>query len=170
MASEPEIRRAGPDDAAMLKPLLEGAYRGDRARLGWTHEADIVQGERIAEDELHAMLRDPAVHMIVATDADTGGAIGCVAITDRGGGLSYLGMLCIAPELQSAGLGTMLLRAGEARAASIGAARIEMTVIENRDTLIAWYLRKGYRRTGERRPFPVPQTPALFFIVLEKTL
>ena len=52
---------------------------------------------------------------------------------------------------------------------------IEMTVVSIRDTLIAWYERRGYRRTGEVRPFPyddarfgIPRRDDLAFVVLEK--
>jgi hypothetical protein len=53
---------------------------------------------------------------------------------------------------------------------------MEMTVIEGRDELIAWYERRGYALTGERRPFPMddprfglPRRP-LAFVVLTKAL
>jgi hypothetical protein len=45
-----------------------------------------------------------------------------------------------------------------------------------RESLIAWYERRGYRRTGETEPFPrdtrfgEPQRPDLEFIMLEKDL
>jgi hypothetical protein len=52
-----------------------------------------------------------------------------------------------------------------------------MTVIAIRDTLIAWYGRRGYRPTGETRPFPYhaegigrPLRDDLSFVVLEKAL
>ena len=44
------VRRAGPDDADALKPLIEGGYRGGSARRGWTHEADIIEDENICEE------------------------------------------------------------------------------------------------------------------------
>lgn len=50
-----------------------------------------------------------------------------------------------------------------------------MTVVNVRDTLIAWYVRRGYRLTGEREPFPygdnrfgTPLRQDLHFEVLEK--
>jgi len=52
-----------------------------------------------------------------------------------------------------------------------------MTVIRQRPELIAWYERRGYRLTGERRSFPYgderfgqPNRDDLEFVVLEKTL
>ena len=52
-----------------------------------------------------------------------------------------------------------------------------MTVVSVRETLIAWYERHGYRRTGETERFPyddtrfgVPLRSDLEFVVLEKRL
>jgi hypothetical protein len=49
-------------------------------------------------------------------------------------------------------------------------AAIEMTVLEQRAELIAYYERRGWRRTGERRPFPVPLDPPYVMEVLAKAL
>ena len=162
------IAAASPADAPALRLLLEGAYRGDSARRGWNHEADILDDERIGTGEVEALLADPAVTMLVAREA--GEPVGCVAVTRRDAGLAYLGMLCVRPDLQSAGLGRKLLDAAEDAARAQGIAAMEMTVIDSRDTLIAWYERRGYARTGETRPFPVLRDPPLTFAVLEKPL
>ena len=52
-----------------------------------------------------------------------------------------------------------------------------MTVVHIRDTLIAWYERRGYALTGETRPFPhgddrfgKPLRDDLSFVVMEKVL
>ncbi len=82
-------------------------------------------------------------------------------------------MLTIRPDLQDRKLGAALLARAEAHAVELGAKRVRMTVVHLRDTLIAWYQRRGYALTGERKPFPVgerfgkPQQ-ALEFVVLEK--
>ena len=155
-------------DVPALKALLEAAYRGDSARRGWNHEADILDDERIAPGELETMLGDPAVTILTAREGDA--LLGCVAVTVKGTSLAYLGMLCVLPDLQSAGLGRQLLDAAEDHARRAGIAAMEMTVIAGRDTLIAWYERRGYGPTGETRPFPVPRDPPLTFVVLEKPL
>lgn len=162
------IEAASPDDAPALKQLLEAAYRGDSARRGWNHEADILDDERVTPGEVEALLADPLVTMLVARDA--GGLTGCVAVTRRDARLAYLGMLCVRPDLQSAGLGRRLLDAAEDQARADGIAVMEMTVIDSRDSLIAWYERRGYARSGETRPFPVPRDPPITFVVLEKPL
>ncbi|MBB3990794.1 GNAT family N-acetyltransferase [Croceicoccus naphthovorans] len=162
-----EIGAARPSDLPALKDMIEGAYRGDHARMGWTHEADLVGGERIEPEELVTLFADPNVAIFVARQgADI---VGCVTVTDNGA-LAYLGLLCVDPPFQSAGLGSRLLTTAETLCGHLGSQAIEMTVIENRTELIAWYERAGYVRTGERRPFPVAQPVPLHFVVLEKRL
>lgn len=162
------IAAATPADAPSLKALLESAYRGDSARRGWNHEADILDDERTAPGEVEALLADPAVTILTARDGAA--IIGCVAVTRKSAALAYLGMLSVAPDLQSAGLGRRLLDAAEDDAREVGIATMEMTVIDSRESLMAWYERRGYMRTGETRPFPVLRDPPVTFAVLEKPL
>jgi ribosomal protein S18 acetylase RimI-like enzyme len=162
------IVAATPGDAPALKALLEAAYRGDSARRGWNHEADILDDERTAPGEVEALLADPAVTILTSRDGES--LTGCVAVTVKGTALAYLGMLCVSPDLQSAGLGRQLLDAAEDCARAQNIAAMEMTVIDSRDSLIAWYERRGYTRTGETRPFPVLRDPPVTFVVLEKRL
>ena len=162
------IERASLADAPALKRLLEAAYRGDSARRGWNHEADILDDERITDNELTELLGDPQVTMLAARDGDA--IVGSVAVTRKKASLAYLGMLCVEPGLQSSGLGRRLLDAAEDAACAEGIKAMEMTVIDSRDTLIAWYERRGYVRTGEARPFPVLRNPPITFVVLEKPL
>jgi Acetyltransferase (GNAT) family len=81
------------------------------------------------------------------------------------------------PTLQNSGLGKILLSAAEQWAGDRGGRRIRMNVVNVRDALIAWYLRRGYRKTGETEPFPygddrfgAPLRDDLRFLVLEKDL
>jgi ribosomal protein S18 acetylase RimI-like enzyme len=170
------MRIATPSDIPALHALIESAYRGDSARAGWTHEADLLGGQRTDIAALEAILADPMQAMLLMPG--TGGPDACVCLTDRGDDLAYLGMLTVAPALQAAGLGRAMLAAAERHAAAhMAATRIEMTVIAQRPELIAWYVRRGYRATGEHRPFPhkdprfgLPRRDDLTFVVLEKLL
>lgn len=162
------IRTATLPDASQLQPLVQRAYRGEAARAGWTHEADLLKGERIGIDELTALIADPAERLLVAED--DGVPVGCVRVADLGGGLAYLGLLAVEPARQAAGIGRVLIDAAEALARStFGARRIEMTVIDRRAELIAYYQRRGYAPAGTR-PFPIAVEPPLSMMVLEKPL
>ena len=174
--SGPVFRPATPDDVPALRALIESAYRGDSAKVGWTHEADLLGGQRTDEAELRDILAD-ASRIILLAEID-GALTGCVQVADQGRGLAYLGLLTVDPARQAGGLGRLLIEAAEAEAAArFAATRMEMTVIRQRAELIAWYERRGYRLTGETRPFPLddprfglPRTRDLAFVVLEKPL
>ncbi|CUS45988.1 MAG: GNAT family N-acetyltransferase [Pseudomonadota bacterium] len=167
--SDITIRLAVRDDLPRLHAVIERAYRGDSARAGWTHEADLLDGTRTDIATLEASLANPAERLLVALNGDA--PIGCVQVTDRGDGLAYLGLLCIEPTLQTAGLGKRLIDAAETLArGTFGTSAMEMTVIENRVELIAYYERRGYVRTGERRDFPVAVIPPFYMTVLVKPL
>ncbi len=169
LASDLTVRLAQHDDLPLLHPVIERAYRGDAARGGWTHEADLLEGQRTDLATLEAILDDSAARLLVGEAEDR--IIGCVQVTDRGNGLAYLGLLCVDPTLQAGGIGKLMLDEAEAlAAATLGATRIEMTVIDSRAELIAYYERRGYRRTGEVRDFPIALDPPLFMTVLEKRL
>ncbi|MES2861920.1 MAG: GNAT family N-acetyltransferase [Pseudomonadota bacterium] len=173
--TEVTFRPADDADIERLLPLIHSAYRGDSARLGWTHEADLLDGQRTDVDALHAILADPAEAIIIA---ERGGIlIGCVRVTDLGDGLSSLGMLAVDPVRQGGGLGRRLIAEAEAHARRLAQRRMEMTVISQRAELIAFYERRGYELTGETRPFPatdprfgVPRRSDLAFIVMERAL
>jgi len=163
-----DFRFAEASDVPALKALIESGYRGDAARAGWTHEADYIEGERITVEELSAMIAAPDQRFILATDGTA--LVGCVALTDLDDSRAYLSLLCVSPACQAGGLGRTLLARAEACAREIlGANAIEMTVVSRRSELIAYYQRRGYGLTGERRPFPVPNT-GLELVVMEKGL
>jgi RimJ/RimL family protein N-acetyltransferase len=176
MAEAVTFRPAVADDLEALHTLVHAAYRGDSARRGWTHEADLLDGSRIDRDSLRAAITTPGQVVLVAAEDDT--LTGCVHITDRGEGLAYLGMLTVDPSRQAKGLGRRLIAAAEAQAFRLfQTRRMEMTVIVHRHELIGWYQRRGYRLTGETRPFPatdprfgLPKRDDLAFTVLEKPL
>ncbi len=167
---------ATASDLPTLHALIESAYRGEAARAGWSHEADLLDGQRTDLAELEQMLADPAQLVLVLRDGD--GITACVALAEKGGGLAYLGLLTVDPFRQATGLGRLILAAAEDHAAAeFAATRIEMTVIAQRDELIAWYERRGYALTGERRPFPhadprfgLPRRDDLEFVVMERGL
>lgn len=164
------VRRAIAADVPALHALAQRAYRGDAARGGWTHEADLVEGERIAPAELARIVDDPNERLLVAGGED-GTLIGCVRVTDEGEGTALLGLLAVDPSLQAGGLGRRLITAAEdAARADFGARVMEMTVISNRAELIAYYERRGYAPTGQVKPFVVETDPPLSMILMAKTL
>jgi ribosomal protein S18 acetylase RimI-like enzyme len=172
------IRPAVESELSAIADLVNSAYRGDSSRAGWTTEADYLDGQRTDAETLRRDLaQTPGAVILTLRDAEGGPILGTVWLAPGANHGWYLGMLTVKPDLQDRQLGRTMLAAAEAYAAERGGRRIEMTVVGIRDTLIAWYERRGYTRTGEIRPFPyddakfgVPRRPDLAFIVLDKTL
>ena len=161
-----------------IAALVNSGYRGASSRAGWTTEADFLGGQRTDADALREDLAArPGAVLLTLRDDPGGELLGSVWLEPQGPDVWYLGMLTVRPDLQARQLGRTLLAEAEAYAASHGARRIRMSVITVRDTLIAWYERRGYVRTGETLPFPygdsrfgIPLRDDLRFEVLEKPL
>lgn len=170
------ISPATASDLPAIHAIVEAAYRGDSARAGWTHEADLLAGQRTDIESLADILADPDQRLLVARSS--GAIVGSVVIERKDEATAYLGMLAVDPALQAGGIGRQLIAAAEAMAAAeFGARAIEMTVIARRTELIAYYQRRGYALTGETRPFPYddrrigePFSRDLDFVVLVKAL
>ena len=167
---------ATPADVTAIVALVESAFRGDASRAGWTTEADLLNGRRTGPDEIGSILADPDRSVLVERDVD--GSLLASVVLRRDGEAAWLGMLSVSPTQQARGIGRRMVEGAESWAATRwGSRRIRMTVIVQRTELIAWYERRGYRRTGETAPFfygderfGMPKRPDLSFIVLEKAL
>jgi ribosomal protein S18 acetylase RimI-like enzyme len=165
-------------DLPAIADLVNSAYRGESSRQGWTTEADYLDGQRTDPATLARDLAETkGAVLLTLRDTPDSGLLGTVWLEPVGQGVWYLGMLTVRPDIQDRQLGRTLLASAEAHAAGLGATRIRMTVVGVRDTLIAWYERRGYALTGERRPFPYgdarfgqPRRDDLDFVVLEKAL
>jgi ribosomal protein S18 acetylase RimI-like enzyme len=147
------FRCASPVDADAVVGLIESAYRGPESRRGWTSEADLLDGRRIDRSEIDQILSAPQSHMVLA-EAD-GYLLGCCQVRAAADDQAYLGLLAVRPQLQGRGTGRALIEQAERIAATRWGARLmRIRVIAQREDLIAWYERLGYRLTGERIPFP----------------
>jgi len=166
-----QVCRATPADLAALHDLVESAYRGESARAGWSHEADLLTGPRTGVADLAAVIASPGHSLLLAERGGT--LLGTVTVADLGQGRAYLSMLAVSPPAQAEGLGRLLVSAAAEEAKARFAARtLELTVIAVRTELIDWYRRRGFACTGERRPFPVPVPDGehLVMVVMERDL
>ncbi|MDQ0989262.1 GNAT family N-acetyltransferase [Streptomyces sp. V3I7] len=169
------FRDATDADVDVLVALVESAYRGDSSRAGWTTEADILEGQRTDPEGVLEVVRAPGSRLL--TVERDGRVVACCQLEHRGEH-AYFGMFAVSPEQQGGGLGKAVLAEAERQVREHwGVTEMHMTVISVRDDLIAWYERRGYRRTGRMTPFPygderfgIPQRDDLRFELLVKPL
>ncbi|MEU9987584.1 GNAT family N-acetyltransferase [Streptomyces sp. NPDC048045] len=169
------FRDATDADVDALVALIESAYRGDSSRVGWTTEADILEGQRTDPEGVRQVIKSPASRLL--TVEQDGRIVACCQLEHRDSH-AYFGMFAVSPTLQGAGLGKIVIAEAERLARAVwDVTEMHMTVISVREDLIAWYERRGYRRTGKTTPFPygderfgIPQRDDLQFELLVKPL
>jgi ribosomal protein S18 acetylase RimI-like enzyme len=169
------FRDAADGDVDVLVALIESAYRGDSSRSGWTTEADILQGQRTDPEGVLAVIKAPDSRLLTV---ERDGTVAACCQLEHRGDHAYFGMFAVSPALQGEGLGKVIIAEAERTARETwGVTEMHMTVISVRDDLIAWYERRGYRRTGKMTPFPygderfgIPQRDDLQFELLVKPL
>ena len=170
------FREANNSDVSRLCAMVNGAYRGDSGKRGWTTEAHWLEGQRMDEDWLKHLLTQVDTKIFISVD-DSDALLGCVLLQRKNAEVAHLGMLTVDVEKQIGGVGSGLLKFAESYAkSSWSLKRIEMNVISIRKELIDWYLRRNYQITGEKRPFPtderfgIPLIDNLEFDVLVKNI
>ncbi|MEV4507425.1 N-acetyltransferase [Dactylosporangium sp. NPDC049525] len=144
------FRPARSSDIPAVVALVQSAYRGDSSRAGWTTEADLLEGQRTDPAMVEAAITDTFV-LVAEQDGEV---VGCCQL-ERREGYGYFGMFAVDPSQQGNGLGRAVLAEAERIARDEwGAGELRMTVIVQREDLIGWYVRRGFKRTGELAPFP----------------
>jgi len=168
------FRKAALSDAESVAAFVNFAYRGETSREGWTTEADLLEGLRTNLSDIEALISSENTLIQLAFEANE--LVGSVCV-ERQGSQASIGMFAVNPRRQGHGIGKQLLNAAEQAARQVwGVHRLVMSVITLRHELIAFYERRGYRRTGVLKPFPVnpvmwmPKVAGMQLELLEKVL
>ena len=150
--------RANISDAQQLAAFINSAYRGESSRLGWTSEAHLLDGARTDTADMLKLLSDDDSMLVMCKSAAD--LLGSVHLHYNGNQV-HISMLAVEPKFQGNGIGKQLLQAAEQLALQTRPVqRFVMNVISCRLELLAYYERRGYRRTGITQAFPV--NPALW--------
>lgn len=165
-------------DVPAVVALMNLAFRGSGPDAGWTTEANSMEGNRTNEAMLRQEMTNNAdARLLLWQRPSDNSLLGCVWLEPESESVWYLGSLTVDPREQNRGLGRKLLTAAEDWVRQRGGEEVKMTVINVRDTLLAWYGRRGYVLTGQTKPFPygddrfgTPKRADLCFLVLRKQL
>jgi ribosomal protein S18 acetylase RimI-like enzyme len=173
-AADVSFAVAAATDAPQIAALVNACYRGEESRRGWTTEADLLEGTRTDDQEVRALIasRDSVILKCL-----TGARLIASVHLQKRDAAASLGMLVVRPDRQARGVGKRLMHAAEAYAArQWRCTTMTLCVISVRSELIAFYERRGYRRTGRREPFEPAgshgraKVGGMEFEVFEKTI
>lgn len=150
------FHKAELSDAQAIAQLINSAYRGESSRLGWTTEADLLDGLRTTTPEIAGIIkREDAFILVGVLNDEIVATITCERQEAHGRAIAHLGMIAVKPSLQNKQHGKTLIKAAEAICLRqwrvVG---FHMAVISLRTELIAFYERLGFARSGEFTRFP----------------
>jgi len=140
------FRTATLNDVAPLTQLVNSAYHPGPDMTTWTNESRFVLGTRTSEQSLEKLLvKDDSVVLLGLHDD----LIVASVHVEKSENHAHIGMLAVNPVWQCNGLGKQMLTQAEAYAGRyFNVEKCVLVVIELRDELIAFYQRRGYRKTG----------------------
>lgn len=147
------FRIANHSDAESIAHLVNKAYRPETGAAGWTHESDWVSGDRAGSDQVAEVMSKP--DSIILLGLKNSEIVACIHV-EKDGGHSHIGMLAVSPKLQGLGVGKQILAYAEKYAhENFDAEKFIMTVLSSRTELMAFYLRRGYQKTGVVQDYPL---------------
>ena len=172
-----QFRIAVIEDAPQLQHLVQSAFRSKDTRDDWTGHLELASHFRVSIDEIETNIAKSDMVTLVAYLEDPAVAVGTVEVAAHSGNVGRLSMVAVDPGLQQGGVGRQVLAYAEKYCHQIwGSDKFSLNALSTRKALIEWYLRRGYRKTGETSPFPRDKFPELdlpedmCFIELEKNL
>jgi ribosomal protein S18 acetylase RimI-like enzyme len=147
-----DLRIACAVDAAEIASLVNRAYRPSADDAGWTHEANLVAGERTSTEQVLPLFRHQSAILLLCLRQKI---TACVHV-QGGQSCANIGMLATDPKMQAQGLGKRMLQHAEIYATEhLGASMLKMSVLSSRPELLAFYQRRGYVLTGEVEEYPL---------------
>ncbi len=160
-----ELRPASSLDWRAFASLLHEAFRDvpggrtDRATLAW-YCRDVGHALEVLDADADPRAAAP---LCASLRPRLAGAV--VVLPRPNEGCAWLEVLAVASHARGRGLGHRLLSHAEARAATLGFARLELNVDARNHPALSLYERRGYRRLaesghgvryGRELPTPVP--------------
>lgn len=157
----PLIRLASPGDSPAIARIVNAAYR--------PAESFFVVGERTTVADVDDLMQLGRFLVLV----EDGGVCGCVYVEVRGE-RAYFGMLSVDPPRQGGGRARRLIAATEDACRAAGCRHLDLTVVDVRPELFAFYQGLGFAPTGEVLPWPPDEVHKLkqpaHFLVYTKPL
>jgi len=140
------FRKATNADIDNIIELVNRAYRSSKS---WTNESSLVSGNRTTKDEVLGYIEN--AHLFVL-EKEKIQAIICIEEQEKN---AYIGFLAVDTKLQNQGIGKVMLQNAEEYALqTLGLSSFVMAVVADREELIEFYLRRGYKKTAKIINYP----------------
>ena len=147
-----ELSVACKTDAKEIAALVNRAYRPSPHEAGWTHESNLIAGERISTEQVLSLFDEHSTILLLRLGQEI---VACVHV-QGGKSCAYIGMLATNPAMQAQGIGKQMLLHAEAYATQhFNASVLKMSVLSSRPELLAFYERRGYVLTGQVEEYPL---------------
>ena len=138
------MRTAEPADAPAIARLVNAAFRPERF---------FIDADRTNPEKVGALLQKGDFPLLFENEV----LAGCV-YTELRGDRGYFGLLAVDPQRQRSGIRASLIAAAEQQCRSAGCRFMDLTFVNVRQELPAYYQRFGYAENGTL-PFPPDQVP-----------
>jgi N-acetylglutamate synthase-like GNAT family acetyltransferase len=136
------MRTAEPADAPAIARLVNDAFRSERF---------FIDADRTDSEKVSALLQKGKFLMLFEDDK----LAGCI-YTELRGERGYFGLLAVEPQHQRSGIGACLIAGAEQDCSAGGCRFMDLTFVNVRKELPAYYKRFGYVENGTL-PFPADQ-------------
>jgi GNAT superfamily N-acetyltransferase len=140
------MRTAEAADAPAIARLVNAAFRPERF---------FIDADRTDPGKVAALLQTGQFLLLL----HDGALAGCVYAELRGD-RGYLGLLAVDPQRQRSGIGGRLIAAAEQHCRAAGCRFMDLTFVNVRQELPAYYRQFGYVENGVL-PFPAEQVPKI---------
>ncbi|KAL7815109.1 acyl-CoA N-acyltransferase [Trichoderma gracile] len=171
-----QFRAATPEDAVQLQQLVQSAFRAEDSRPNWTGNAELASSFKIGVEEVLPRIVNPDNVVLMASD-ENNTLVASIEVAKRDNNTGRLSMIAVDQRFQQNGVGRFLLAYAEDYCRQTwNTERFSLNALSSRKALIEWYIRRGYRKTGETSAFPrerfgnLDLPDDLCFIEMEKEL
>lgn len=139
----------GPGDWASLREVRLAALRDSPATFASTLDQELA----LAEQDWRQRARS-AAWFVARTGRDMAGLVAVFPVPEDNPATKWhLVSMWVSPQMRGRGVAALLVDAAAAHVAAAGAQRLTLWVADGNDRAHAFYLRAGFRPTGQRQTY-----------------
>ncbi|KAI2791982.1 hypothetical protein POX_b02011 [Penicillium oxalicum] len=148
------FRIATAHDIPTLKQVIESAFRAEDPREDWVGIQALASSFTVDEKYISSVISHADSVFLIAHDkANT--VLGTIGAAKRESGTARLFMLAVDPQIHRGGIGRQILSFAEDYCQREWDTRVmSLDALSTRPSLVSWYMRRGYQKTGKTELFP----------------